>query len=73
MNCYDCQDLLGTATPAVGTCAHCGMGVCSAHSEVVRPTVRRFSGMTATRVDRQPRRILCPSCYGGDRSVTVSA
>jgi hypothetical protein len=73
MNCYDCQDLLGRDTPAVGTCAHCGMGVCSEHSEAVRPTVRRFSGMTAARVGKQPRRILCPSCYDADRSVAVSA
>ncbi|WP_345644924.1 DUF2180 family protein [Streptomyces tremellae] len=61
MNCYDCQQL-SARTAAVGTCAHCGVGVCSHHGEVVRPAVRHFSGMTAARVGRGAPRIACPTC-----------
>ncbi|MEW2550048.1 DUF2180 family protein [Streptomyces sp. NPDC047002] len=72
MNCYDCQQL-SAQTPAVGTCAHCGMGVCSRHGEVVRPAVRRFSGMTAARVGRGTPRIVCPACLTAGQTAPVPA
>jgi hypothetical protein len=73
VNCYDCEEQLERQKPAVGTCAHCGLGVCSEHSEVVRPVVRRFSGMTAARVGSDSRRLVCGECRRAERGAAASA
>ena len=30
MNCYECE-IQGESVPAVGTCTHCGVGMCLKH------------------------------------------
>jgi hypothetical protein len=72
MKCYDCQQL-DADTHAVGMCVHCGVGVCSEHSEVVRPVVRRFAGPGAPQTRRDTRRIVCATCFEAERGVALAA
>jgi hypothetical protein len=65
MNCYDCH-LLGTNTPAVAVCRHCGAAICTAHLKSNAEDLLRSEGMGLTTQDHQARRLTCLTCHDAE-------
>ncbi|MFJ9413799.1 DUF2180 family protein [Streptomyces sp. NPDC101227] len=62
MKCYDCA-LADKAVEAVGSCHHCGAGVCLQHCHATLEPGHRLAGVGQTTLPRLAREITCLTCH----------
>lgn len=64
MNCLDCTVHDHHDRPAVGTCHHCGAGICIDHVELVGDHLTRIEPLNrVVTVDPPARRLRCHTCH----------
>lgn|GEM_PF-3424009 len=71
VNCLDCTGDGHRDRPAVGTCRHCGAGVCADHVVVVEDRLTRIELLNrVVAVEPPARRLRCHRCHTAHEAAT---